>query len=148
MFRTADNTLVLAASDITSYLACDHLFEQRRAVATRERSGPRPVGDPHADLIAKRGEELEDEQLQRLSSLLGGHVDLTAPPAYTGAALQAAAERTIEAMRAGVPLIYQAQFFDGRWQGRSDFLRRIDTPSSLGRHAYEIIDTKLARGVK
>ena len=29
-------------------------------------------------------------------------------------------------MRAGAPLIYQAQLFDGRWQGRLDFLRRIE----------------------
>ena len=28
-------------------------------------------------------------------------------------------------MRDGAPLIYQAQFFDGHWQGRADFLRRV-----------------------
>src|SRR3954447_2745925 len=148
MFRLIDDTVVLAASDITSYLACDHLFGQRRAVAARERSWPRPVEDAHAELVARRGEDYETEQLRRLSAQLDGHVDLTAPPAYTLEALEAAAATTREAMRAGVPLIYQAQFFDGRWQGRVDFLRRIATPSDLGAHAYEIIDTKLARGVK
>jgi predicted RecB family nuclease len=148
MLRLADNTVVLAASDITSFLACDHLFEQRRAVAARERSKPRRVDDPHAELVARRGEDFEAEQLLRLSDELGGHVDLAGPPAYTREALDHAVRRTIEAMRAGVPLIYQAQLFDGRWQGRLDFLRRIDTPSALGAHAYEIIDTKLARTVK
>src|SRR3954451_8371249 len=103
MLRLDDDTLVLAASDITSYLACDHLFEQRRAVAARERSWPRPVEDPHAELVAKRGEEYEREQLRRLSAEIGGHVDLTAPPAYTLEALEAATARTCEAMRAGAP---------------------------------------------
>ena len=51
-------------------------------------------------------------------------------------------------MRDGAPLIFQAHLFDGRWQGRTDFLRRIDAPSDLGDHAYEVLDTKLARQVK
>jgi len=51
-------------------------------------------------------------------------------------------------MREGAPLIHQAQFFDGRWQGRADFLRRIETPSKLGAHAYEVLDTKLAKQIK
>jgi uncharacterized protein len=73
---------------------------------------------------------------------------LTAAPAYTREALEAAAERTRAARCDSVPLIYQAQVFDGRWQGRADFLRRIQAPSDLGDYAYEIIDTKLARAVK
>lgn len=148
MFRLPDDTLVLAASDITGYLACDHLFEQRRAIAARERSRPRRIDDPHADLVRERGDEFEAEQLERLSAELGGHADLSAKPAYTRAALEHAADATAEAMHAGEPLIFQAQFFDGRWQGRVDFLRRIEARSNLGDHAYEVIDTKLARGVK
>lgn len=54
MFRLIEDTLVLAASDITNYLGYEHLFEQRRAVAVRERSKARPIDDPHAELVAKR----------------------------------------------------------------------------------------------
>src|SRR4051795_1706532 len=100
MLRLADNTVVLAASDITSFLACDHLFEQRRAVAARERSKPRPVDDPHAELVAKRGQDFETEQLRRLSAELGGHIDLGGPPAYTREALEDGVKRTLQAMRA------------------------------------------------
>ena len=32
--------------------------------------------------------------------------------------------------------------------GRTDFLRRVSGPSALGEHAYEVLDTKLARQVK
>ena len=52
------------------------------------------------------------------------------------------------AMRAGAAVIYQAAFFDGRWLGFADFLRRVETPSELGPWSYEVWDTKLARHTK
>jgi predicted RecB family nuclease len=149
MLRPDDGTLVLAASDITEHLACPHLIQQRLAIARGERGKPRPADDPHAELIRTRGERHEAEQLARLSTECGGHVDLSGgPPPLTREALEAAAARTVAAMRDGAPLIYQAHFFDCRWQGRTDFLRRVERPSNLGDHSYEAIDTKLARHVK
>jgi predicted RecB family nuclease len=120
-----DGTLVLAATHLTNYLACAHLTQQRFGVVRGERSQPRPAGDPHADLTRERGERHESEQLARLSQKGGGHVDLsTASATFSRAELQRAAAITASAMRDGAPLNYQAQFFDGRWQGRADFLRR------------------------
>jgi predicted RecB family nuclease len=149
MLRLDDGTLILAATDLTNHLACAHLTQQRLAIARGERGKPRPVDDPHADLIRDRGEAHEREQLDRLSAECGGHVDVSSPISpYTREALHAAAARTTQAMRDGVPLIFQAQFFDGRWQGRADFLRRVPLPSDLGDHSYEVLDTKLARQVK
>ncbi len=52
------------------------------------------------------------------------------------------------AMRAGAEVVYQATFFDGQWGGRSDFLRRVSTPSRLGSWSYEVVETKLARSTK
>ena len=96
-----------------------------------------------------RGERHEREQLAQLSAECGGHVELSSDVApYSREGLERAASETAEAMREGASLIYQAQFFDGRWQGRADFLRRMSVPSSLGEHAYEVLDTKLARQVK
>src|SRR5215210_2424933 len=149
MLRLADGTLVLAATDLTNHLACAHLSQQRRAIARGERGKPRPVDDPHADLIRDRGEAHEREQLDRLSAECGGHVDLSSHVSpYTREDLETAAAQTIQAMREGAPLIFQAQFFDGRWQGRADFLRRLPATSDLGDHSYEVLDTKLARHVK
>lgn len=149
MFALADGTLVLAATDLTSYLACAHLTQQRLGVVRGERTKPRPADDPHAELVRERGERHEDQQLARLSAECGGHVDLSTETApYSREALEAAAAATAAAMRDGAPLIYQAQFFDGRWQGRADFLRRIDVQSELGAHAYEVLDTKLAKQIK
>lgn len=149
MFRLADGELVLAATDLTNHLACPHLTQQRLAIARGERGKPAPVDDPHAELIRERGDAHEREQLAELSVECGGHVDLTANGfPSTRDELEAAASRTAEAMRDGAPLIYQAHLFDGRWQGRTDFLRRVDAESNLGTHAYEVLDTKLARQVK
>jgi predicted RecB family nuclease len=149
MFTLADGNLILAATDLTNHLACEHLTQQRLGVVRGERAKPRPAEDPHAELIRERGQRHEDEQLARLSQECGGHVDLSAATAPSSREeLEATATATEVAMRRGVPLIYQAQFFDGRWQGRADFLRRIETPSNLGAHAYEVLDTKLSRQVK
>ena len=60
----------------------------------------------------------------------------------------AAAARTIEAMRAGAEVISQATFVDGPWRGRADFLLRIDGTSKLGAWRYEALDAKLARAEK
>lgn len=146
MLRLEDGDLILAATDLTNYLACPHLMQQRLAIARGERGRAQPVDDPHAELIRERGDAHEREQLDRLSRECGGHVDLSNDGfPRTRDELDAASDRTVEAMRSAAPLIYQAHLFDGRWQGRTDFLRRIDVDSDLGDHAYEILDTKLAR---
>ena len=68
MLRLDDGTLVLAATDLTNYLACAHLTQQRLAIVRGERAKPRPADDPHAELIRERGERHEAEQLARLSA--------------------------------------------------------------------------------
>lgn len=143
--------MVLSATDITEHLACAHLTEQRRAVALGERARPRPAGDAHADLARRRGDEHERAQLEVLSAEAGDDAaDLQAGPDIprTADELADAAGRTLEAMSAGTRLLYQATFFDGAWQGRADFLRRVDAPSALGPWSYEVVDTKLARHVR
>lgn len=148
MQQLTDGSLVLAATDLTSHLGCPHLTQQRIAIARGERGRPRPADDPHAELVRTRGERHEREQLERLAAELGGYVDLSGHRGGGVDAIEAGVAATLDAMREGAPLIFQAQFFDGRWQGRADFLRRIDEPSDLGDWSYEVIDTKLARHVK
>src|SRR5205823_14122185 len=63
-----------------------------------------------------------------------------------------AASRTIEAIRDGADVIYQATFLDEldfeQGYGRADFLVRVDKPSELGSFSYEVVETKLARSTK
>src|SRR4051794_33467701 len=102
MFALDDGELVLAATDLTSFLACPHLIQQRIAIARGERGKPRPSDDPHADLIRQRGDAHEREQLERLSDECGGHIDLsTGDFPRTREELEKAAARTAAAMRKG-----------------------------------------------
>ena len=65
-----------------------------------------------------------------------------------GERLAKGGDETLNAMRTGVDIIYQAVLFDGRRLGFADFLRRVEQPSDLGTWSYEVWDTKLARHAK
>ena len=51
-------------------------------------------------------------------------------------------------MARGDAIIVQGALQAGRWNGRADVLRRVETPSRFGAWSYEVIDTKLARETK
>lgn len=55
---------------------------------------------------------------------------------------------TLEAMRRGDAVIYQATLECGRFSGVADFLVRVEGKSSLGSYHYEIWDSKLAKKTK
>ena len=62
-------------------------------------------------------------------------------------------DQTIDALAAGVEVVYQAAFFDNdgsgqAWVGYADFLTKVALPSRLGGYSYEPEDTKLARRVR
>ena len=60
-----------------------------------------------------------------------------------------AEKHTIDAMKAGVDVIYQARLKeDGKWSGWADFLKKVDKPSDLGDWSYEVWDAKLANETK
>jgi uncharacterized protein len=61
---------------------------------------------------------------------------------------ETAARATVDAMRAGAQIIYQATFVLGDWRGRADFLERIEQKTALGPWGYEALDAKLARAEK
>ena len=144
-----DGRLVYAATDLVGFLACSHrLALERAALAGLVRKPMRQ--DPQIDLIAKRGEA--HEQRYRDELIASGRSVVEIEPdgsiADRGDQLRAAAATTIEALRAGVDVVYQATFFDGSWVGYADFLLRVERPSRLGAWSYEVADTKLARHVK
>lgn len=60
-----------------------------------------------------------------------------------------AEKKTIDAMKAGVDVIYQARLKEeGKWSGWADFLIKVDRPSNLGDWSYEVWDTKLTNETK
>jgi predicted RecB family nuclease len=138
-----DGKLSLSPSDVTAYLACEHLTTLSLQVARGELVAP-PFENDQAALIFRKGDEHERAYLQRLINEGRHVVDLSSEPVdwETG---PLAAE---EAMRAGAEVIYQAALLGEGWRGVADFLLRVDSPSDLGRFSYEALDTKLARHAK
>jgi predicted RecB family nuclease len=154
-----DGRPVYSAGDLVGFLACEHLTDLERAALAGFTT--RPVrNDPELDLIRRRGFEHERRYRDDLEAA-GRQVTEIQPDAYEvgpegahdghGEELRRQAEQTIEAIRRGDDVIYQAAFFDGRWRGHADFLLRVDGPgneSELGPYHYQISDTKLAHRTK
>jgi uncharacterized protein len=145
--RWLSGELVTTPSDLVGFWLCRHLTALERAVARGERAAAaRP--DPELDLFTRRGREHERGVLERLRAE-GRRVDEVTVVGEGRDALEGGARLTLEAMRAGADVIYQATFFDGHRGGVADFLwRRDDRPSRLGPFSYEPADAKLARHVK
>jgi uncharacterized protein len=138
--------LILSASDLTGFLECPHLTQQELAAARGELVRPER-DDPELELMARHGTAHEQAHLDAYA----GEGKSVARIETTGATLDAyrtAREQTLAAMRAGVDVIYQAALVDGRWLGYADFLEKVDVPSDLGGHSYDVVDTKLARSAK
>jgi predicted RecB family nuclease len=144
-----DGQPVYAATDLVGFLACSHRLALERAALAKLVKKPMRE-DPQIELIAKRG--LAHERRYRDELIASGRSVVEIQPdgsiADRGDELRAAAAATIDALRRGVDVIYQATFFDGSWVGYADFLLRVERPSALGEWSYEVADTKLARHVK
>jgi predicted RecB family nuclease len=135
-------TLHLSASDLVGHLNCGHLTALDLAVAAGKLSKP-SIWDPVLELLAERGSQHEKGYIEHLRANGLSIVEIG------GASTDAVAvAKTLDAMKAGTAIVVQGALRAGRWGGRTDVLRRIETPSTLGSWSYEVIDTKLARETK
>ena len=136
MHQTSDG-LSLAPTDLGNFLACRHLAVLDLAAARG--SAKRPFrSSPVLEDLRKKGMEHEKAYLDWLRGKGLAVVDAT------GRDVRA----TVDEMRAGVDVIYQATLEDNEWAGRADFLLKVPTPSRLGDWSYEVYDTKLARDTR
>jgi predicted RecB family nuclease len=134
--------LNLSSGDLVGHLNCRYLTHLDLKVANGEMERPR-VWDPVLETLAERGALHELGFIDHIKSdglavtVIGGvgvdHVSLAA---------------TGDAMGRGDPIIVQGALQTGRWNGRTDVLRRVETPSRFGAWSYEVMDTKLARETK
>lgn len=148
MQRHADGTIVVSATDLVGFLECDHLVTLELDRAREERERPFR-NDPQLDLLRQRGYDHERRYIERLRGEGRTVRELAHGRLETPDELRAAEAATLDAMRDGHDVIFQATFFDGRWRGHPDFLlRRDDRPSALGSWSYDVADTKLAKRVK
>jgi len=138
-----EGRFIFSASDLNNALECDYLIELETRAALHELVRPQP--SPTVELLARKGDEHELRQLERYRASLGDGIVVFPTDIESSLEAFAAAEaRSLEAMAAGAPLIYQATFFDGTFLGRTDFLRRVQRPCLHWPWSYEVIDAKLA----
>jgi uncharacterized protein len=142
--QAADGRLWLSPSDLNDYVECAHLTTLALEVARGTRRRPHVPTD-HGDLLRRKGEEHEAAYLRALRAQGRRVVDVIGADRWD---FEGSARATIEAMRAGAEIIYQATFVQGDWRGRADFLERVEQPTALGAWGNEALDAKLARAEK
>lgn len=140
--RKNETTIHLTASDLVGHLNCRYLTALDLTAANGEIAKP-SIWDPVLELLVERGARHEKAYIEHLQSTG------SAVTSIDGVGVESfAVEKTTAAMKAGSPIIVQAALQSGRWSGRADVLRRVETPSGLGAWSYEPVDTKLAKETK
>ncbi|MBV9333893.1 MAG: TM0106 family RecB-like putative nuclease, partial [Candidatus Eremiobacteraeota bacterium] len=142
-----DGQFVYSASDLNDYLECRRLTELESLVARGALLRP-DNDDEQAQLLRLKGEAHEAAHLERLRELYRDDVVEFGRSENSIEGYRRAEAETLDAMRRGVAVIYQATFFDGTFIGRGDFLRRVAVASELGDYSYEVVDTKLGLNPK
>ena len=160
MIATAEG-IWYSASDLLGWLGCHHrtALDARAALEPDLRAYLKDMrsiavqlqpdgedGDSFDSPAAARGDMHEKAMLERLRALGCDIVEIDRPVDQTAAAIRERAGETIDALRAGAEVVFQATLLDAPWFGYADFLVRVDgVPSALGDYSYEVRDTKLAR---
>ncbi|WP_138443148.1 TM0106 family RecB-like putative nuclease [Sinomonas susongensis] len=140
---------VLSASDIVTAAKCEFALLRQ----LDEKLGRVPqlvVSDPMRERAALLGDRYELSILDEFKRRYGmwspgrraGVAEIVPAETMEREVLEAKQAESLEALRAGADVVYQAAFFDGRFHGRSDFLIR-----QADGH-YQVFDTKLARHAK
>ena len=142
--------LVFSASDLVTAASCE--YQLLRKLDEKLGRSPRAVFEDDEMLkhAAKLGDVHEHRVLDSFVDEFGvwdpatrhGVYDVVPAEAMDRATLLAKHSESIEALRAGADVVFQAAFFDGQFHGRSDFLVRQADGS------YAVFDTKLARHAK
>lgn len=139
MQQLKNKQLLFSPSDLVTFLECHHAtFSDAKALDEEE---IKILEESTTNqLLQKKGLEHEDAYLQQLKD-----EGKTIAKISSKGDVQERTKKTLDAMKTGVDVIYQAVLFDKPWQGYADFLIKCDTPSKLGNYSYEVLDTKLAR---
>ncbi|MDR6436985.1 uncharacterized protein J2790_002128 [Paenarthrobacter nicotinovorans] len=146
----APQDLVFSASDLVIAATCEYQLLRK----LDEKLGCSPKPDFAADAMLERTAALGDvhehrvldgfvEEFGHWDAATGkGVYDVVPASAMDRATLSAKHAESIDALRSGADVVFQAAFFDGQFHGRSDFL--VKQPGGL----YAVFDTKLARHAK
>ncbi|MBV5340269.1 MAG: TM0106 family RecB-like putative nuclease [Deltaproteobacteria bacterium] len=137
-----DDKILYSASDIVNFLECEQLTTLD--IIDLDTPLRKTENDEQAKLIQAKGFAHEASFVQELRGRHVSFVDI----AQANSNLNQKTQATLDAMRSGVEIIFQATLQDGCFIGHADFLRRVSRPSLLGEFSYEVLDTKLSRKTK
>lgn len=138
--RYIDDVLRLSASDLMRFKGCRHATTLDLRLI--EVGDVRPGEDgAEAELLQRQGDEHELSFLESLKA--EGRTVIEIPK--DGIPLEESVRLTLEAMAKGPDVIFQGALLEDAWGGYTDFLERVERPSSLGTWSYEVVDTKLKR---
>jgi predicted RecB family nuclease len=140
-----DSRILISASDLMAFLECEHVTALDFAALGPAAQGMvRTVADESAELVARKGIEHERAYLARLQGSGLTVVDI----GQIGTGLGKRLAATLDAMRGGADVVYQATLGEDELIGHADFLLRVQSSSTFGHWSYEVADTKLARTPK
>src|SRR5579872_4761534 len=136
-----NNTRIYAPKDLIVFSESAFASWLDRSVLENPGSVAPDAADEALELACERGIAHEKKFLAELTiEKAGDVVDVsTAEDPFAA---------TIEAMKAGRAVIYQAALRRGPFAGYADFLVRVGRPSRLGAFSYVVWDTKLAHEPK
>jgi predicted RecB family nuclease len=131
--------VVFSASDLVHFMECEHLSALDRLHLDEPME--KAKDSEEAEFIQNRGYAHEKAYLEKAKASAENYIDI----AQVSDSREAQVAATEAAMKEGVDLIYQAAFFQLPMIGYADFLKKVNKPSNLGKHSYEIVDTKLSK---
>ncbi|MDN4642384.1 TM0106 family RecB-like putative nuclease [Arthrobacter sp. PsM3] len=142
--------LVFSASDLVTAASCEYQLLRK----LDEKLGRSPKASFDDDEMLKHAAVLGDRHEHKVLDGFveefghwdpvseGGVYDVVPAQTMDRATLLAKHRESLDALRSGADVVFQAAFFDGQFHGRSDFLVRQADGS------YAVFDTKLARHAK
>jgi uncharacterized protein len=136
MKKTATG-IIFSPSDLANHISCKHLTQLNKRAALGEIRRP-TYTNRVVEMLRERGLQFEGEYLKQLEREHKSIIKISQDDPNADIA-------TIDAMKSGADVIYQGRLVQpGEWEGWSDFILKVDTPSLLGNWSYEVLDTKLA----
>lgn len=136
--REIGGITLFSATDLIRFMGCGHATSLDLMRLRGKGPEPREDSDDVA-ILQKHGNDHEAAHLTRLKAAGRDIVEIARND------LASDAEMTRAALTAGTEIVFQGAFLSGKWGGWSDFLERVERPSTLGPFSYEVVDTKLKR---
>jgi len=133
-----DGSYLFSATDLVNFLGCSHATVLDLGGITAQLDRDKP--SESEKLLHRKGNEHEVAYFQTLKQQGKTVAEIPTKLCATERVV-----RTLDALRTGIDVVYQAALLEGQWGGFADFLIKTQQPSDLGDYSYEVTDTKLAK---